>query len=74
LATINSSYNSLPDEVNKSTTINQAIRSTFMLFTDGEDNMSHEFTRQDLKNAFDELQKVGCAVVHHRVQFVWHTQ
>tara|TARA_Y100000385_G_scaffold123488_1_gene128382 strand:+ start:492 stop:1394 length:903 start_codon:yes stop_codon:yes gene_type:complete len=63
LATINSSYNSLPDEVNKSTTINQAIRSTFMLFTDGEDNMSHEFTRQDLKNAFDELQKVGCAVV-----------
>ncbi len=58
LATINSSYNSLPDEVNKSTTINQAIRSTFMLFTDGEDNMSHEFTRQDLKNAFDELQRL----------------
>lgn len=63
LAAINSSYNSLPDEVKKSTTINQAVRATFMLFTDGEDNMSREYTRQDLKNAFAELQKVGCAVV-----------
>jgi hypothetical protein len=63
LASINSSYNSLPDQVKQSTTIKQAIRATFILFTDGEDNMSHEFTRQDLKNAFDELQKVGCAVV-----------
>ena len=63
LASINSVYNSLPDEVKQSTTIKQAVRATFMLFTDGEDNMSHEFTRQDLKNAFDELQNIGCAVI-----------
>lgn len=63
LTKINSIYNSLPDEVRTSTTIKEAVRSTFMLFTDGEDNMSRKFTRQDLKNAFDELQKVGCAVI-----------
>lgn len=63
LNTIISTYNSLPTNVKNSKTIKEAIRSTFMLFTDGDDNMSRQFNKNDVKNIFTELQNVGCAVI-----------
>jgi hypothetical protein len=63
LATINSTYDSLPRTVKDSKTIQEAIRATFMLFTDGADNMSRQYNKTDVKNIFAKLQNVGCAVV-----------
>ena len=62
LANINAAYNALPDEVKSSMTIKQVIGSTFMLMTDGVDNMSHKYGSNDLKNIFAQLKEVGTTV------------
>ena len=62
LANINAAYNALPDEVKSSKTIKELIGSTFMLMTDGVDNMSNKYGSDDLKNIFAQLKQVGTTV------------
>lgn len=63
LANINAAYNALPDEVKSSKTIKEVIGSTFMIMTDGVDNMSNKYGSDDLKNIFAQLKQVGTTVV-----------
>lgn len=62
LASINAAYNGLGEDEKKSKTIKQVIGSTFMLMTDGVDNMSNKYNSNDLKKVFGELKDVGTTV------------
>lgn len=62
LANINAAYNALPDEVKSSKTIKEVIGSTFMIMTDGVDNMSNRYGSDDLKDIFAQLKQVGTTV------------
>jgi hypothetical protein len=62
LANINAAYNDIPEDENKSKNIKDHISSTFMLMTDGIDNMSNKYNGADLRKIFEELKKIGTTV------------
>lgn len=62
LANINAAYNDIPEDENKSKNIKDHISSTFMLMTDGVDNMSNKYNGEDLRKIFEDLKKIGTTI------------